>query len=54
MYDCKLCGSNTMECLRCELTFGDGSLSIVYVCSACREKYSDEDLYKKVVRKILN
>lgn len=45
-FECKICGNNTMNCRRGEITLADGTLIVVYFCEDCRDKYSDLNALK--------
>jgi hypothetical protein len=43
-----------MDCARGEIKLGDGTVVIAFVCQDCLEKYSENELFKILVRKILH
>jgi hypothetical protein len=53
-YQCKICNNQLFVGTRVELTLVEGSIICTYVCDECRAKYSDDELLKIVLRKILN
>lgn len=53
-YQCKLCECNFTEGYRIEITLINGIIVITYVCRKCREKHPDNELHKKVIRKLMS
>lgn len=51
MYICKICNKDVMECSWGEIILSNISYTF-YICTDCREKMTDREIYRLVLRKM--
>ena len=53
-YTCRLCEKKFMDGHWLKVILPDNTETVMEICEDCRDKHPDDELYKLVIRRILN